>query len=123
VLIIIAEYKISDFIRYFISNNVLSNNVAINVVYRELKLAYLVIRRLRYLGYIINLAAKAFLYGKEEGNFNFEISIRITPQFHYVQFGKVGRALAVKETPSMPIRFGTAGVQLMHASYFMCNVL
>jgi hypothetical protein len=74
VLVIIAEYKISDLIKYFVSNNVLSNDVAINVIYRELKLTHLVIRRLRYLSYIINLAVKAFLYKKEKGSFNFEIS-------------------------------------------------
>jgi hypothetical protein len=74
VLAIIAEYEISDLIKYFVSDNVSSNDVAINVIYRELKLAHPVIRRLRCLDHIINLAAKAFLYEKEEGSFDFEIS-------------------------------------------------
>jgi hypothetical protein len=41
---------------------------------RELKLKNPKARRLRCLGHVINLAVKAFLFGKEEVCFDFEVS-------------------------------------------------
>jgi hypothetical protein len=56
------------------SDNVGSNNLAMKAFYKELKLKNSIARRLRCLEYIINLAAKAFLFNKEKGGFNFKIS-------------------------------------------------
>jgi hypothetical protein len=56
------------------SDNVGSNNLVIKVFCKKLKLKNLIARRLKCLKYIINLAAKAFLFNKEEGGFDFKIS-------------------------------------------------
>jgi hypothetical protein len=56
------------------SDNVGSNDLAIKAFYRYFKIKNASARRLRYLRHVINLAAKAFLFNKEEGSFNFEIS-------------------------------------------------
>jgi hypothetical protein len=55
------------------SDNVGSNNLAIKAFYKKLKLKNLIVRRLKYLRHIINLAAKAFLFNKEKGGFDFKI--------------------------------------------------
>jgi hypothetical protein len=46
----------------------------VDAFYRELKLKNPTARRLRCLGHVINLAAKAFLFGKEEGSFDFDLT-------------------------------------------------
>jgi hypothetical protein len=71
---IIVDFDLNGKIRYFVSDNVGSNNLAIEAFCKELKLKNLTARRLRCLRYIINLAAKAFLFSKEEGGFDFKIS-------------------------------------------------
>jgi hypothetical protein len=71
---VIDDFEIKRKIGYFVSNNVGNNNLAINAFYRELKLKNFVTHRLKYLRYIINLAAKTFLFEKEEKSFNFKIS-------------------------------------------------
>jgi hypothetical protein len=70
---VIDNFKIKRKIGYFVSNNVGSNNLAVDAFYKELKLKNSVTHRLKYLRYVINLAAKAFLFKKEEGSFDFEI--------------------------------------------------
>ena len=74
ILPVLREFCIDNRIGYFISDNMTSNNLAIQALYRELKLINLTARRLRCLGYIINLSAKAFLYSKEEGSFDFKVN-------------------------------------------------
>ena len=68
VLNIVSKYRIGSRIRYFVLNNALSNNIAVDLILRTL---YPQIidrqrkrRRLRYLGHVVNLAAQAFLLGK-----------------------------------------------------------
>jgi hypothetical protein len=55
------------------SDNVGSNDLVIEAFYRYLKIKNVSARRLRYLGHVINLVVKAFLFNKEEGSFDFEI--------------------------------------------------
>jgi hypothetical protein len=71
---VITDFNLNGKIGHFISDNVGSNNLAIEAFCKELKLKNLTARRLKCLGHIINLAAKAFLFNKEEGAFNFKIS-------------------------------------------------
>jgi hypothetical protein len=71
---VIREFEIQDRIGYFISDNATSNDFAVFHTCEELKLADFAHRRLRCLGHIINLAAKAFLFGTDSGSFDFEIS-------------------------------------------------
>jgi hypothetical protein len=73
-LLIIVDFELNEKIKYFMSDNVGSNNLAIKTFYKELKLKNLIARRLKYFKYIINLAAKAFLFNKKKGDFNFKIS-------------------------------------------------
>jgi hypothetical protein len=58
---------------YFVSDNVSTNDVAIKAICRDLELGIAEGRRLRCLGHIINLSVKPFLFGTEEGSFDFEI--------------------------------------------------
>jgi hypothetical protein len=71
---VIREFEVQDSIGYFISDNATSNDLAVFHTCEELKLADPTHRRLRCLGHIINLAAKAFLFGSDSGSFDFEIS-------------------------------------------------
>jgi hypothetical protein len=64
-LSIIKDFKLEGKIGYFMSDNVGSNDLAVNKFYRYLKLKNLITRRLRYLRHVINLAAKAFLFNKK----------------------------------------------------------
>jgi hypothetical protein len=72
---ILREFGIEQYIRYFIFNNVLSNNLAVDTIYRALDITNAAERRLRYLKHILNLAAKAFLFGKDIKNtLDFEVA-------------------------------------------------
>jgi hypothetical protein len=71
---VIADFDLNGKIKYFMSDNVGSNNLAVKAFCKKLKPKNSIARRLRCLGHIINLAAKAFLFNKEEGGFNFKIS-------------------------------------------------
>jgi hypothetical protein len=71
---VIGDFELEGKIGYFVSDNVGSNDLAVEALCGELKLKNLKARRLRCLGHVINLAAKAFLFGKEEGYFDFEVS-------------------------------------------------
>ena len=74
ILPVFADFCIEGNIGYFISDNMTSNDRAVDALYRELRLPNPTSRRLKYIGHVINLSAKAFLYSKEEGSFDFEIS-------------------------------------------------
>jgi hypothetical protein len=67
---VLEEYEIPLNIGVFIANNIDSNNTVIRktltAVRPDLDSSY---RRSRYLGYIINLAVKAFLFGKDTAVF------------------------------------------------------
>jgi hypothetical protein len=71
---VIADFDLNGKIGYFMSDNVGSNDLAVEAFCKKLKLKNSIARRLRCLGHIINLAAKAFLFNKEEEGFDFEIS-------------------------------------------------
>jgi hypothetical protein len=71
---VIGDFELEGKIGYFVSDNVGSNDLAVDAFCRELKLKNSKARRLRCLGHVINLAAKAFLFGKEEECFDFEVS-------------------------------------------------
>ena len=65
----IKDYELQDNIRYFVTDNATNNDTTIDIVLTDLmphlsprqRLA----RRLRCLGHVINLAAKAYLFGKD----------------------------------------------------------
>lgn len=73
---VIRDFKIEDQIGYFISDNVASNDWAVFHTCEELKLGDSDDRRLHCLGHIINLAARACLFGKDSESFDFEVSER-----------------------------------------------
>jgi hypothetical protein len=79
---IIKEYEITDRLGWFITDNASNNNTAIDQVLRtllpDLTPDQRVERRLRCWGHILNLAAKAFLYGKNPENFDEEVLINRT---------------------------------------------
>ncbi len=58
-------------LRYFIANNTSNNDTAIHTICWQLYLDIkdLDSRRVKYLGYIINLLAKAFLFGEDSNVF------------------------------------------------------
>jgi hypothetical protein len=74
VLPILYDFEFTDRINYFISDNAAPNNLAVDALYRELKLVNITALRLRCLGHIINLSAKAFLYKNDEESFDFEVN-------------------------------------------------
>jgi hypothetical protein len=76
-----GDFRIEDKLGFFISDNVTSNDRAVNVLCRELDLGNPVARRLRCLEHVINLSAKAFLYSNEEGSFDFEAEELSTLKF------------------------------------------
>lgn len=73
IISVIKDYGLEDNIGYFVTDNATNNDTAIDAVLSKLcphltkkqKKA----RRLRCLGHVINLSAKAFLYGKEVEEF------------------------------------------------------
>ena len=71
---VIGDFELEGKIGYFVSDNVGSNDLAVDAFCKELKLKNSKTRCLRCLGHVINLAAKAFLFGKEEKCFDFEVS-------------------------------------------------
>jgi hypothetical protein len=71
---VIQEFGIEGNLGYFISDNAGPNDTAVEAICKKLGLADAVHRRLRCLGHVINLAAKAFLFGKDVESFDFEIS-------------------------------------------------
>jgi hypothetical protein len=78
---IIKDFELKRKIEYFVSDNVNSNDLVIKTFYKYLKIKNALTRRLRYLRHVINLAAKAFLFNKEEGSFDFETSELNTMKF------------------------------------------
>lgn len=72
-MLVIGDFELERKIGYFIFNNIGSNNLAVDTFCKELKIKNLTAYRFRYLEYIINLAAKAFLFDKEERYFDFDI--------------------------------------------------
>jgi hypothetical protein len=70
---VLKEFEISDRIGHFISDNVTSNDHTVRVTCEVLGLPNWKQRRLRCIGHIINLVAKQFLFGRDEGSYDFEI--------------------------------------------------
>jgi hypothetical protein len=74
---VIDDFAISQKIGYFVIDNVSSNNTAVAAICARLKLKGRPSRRrLRCIGHVINLTAKAFLFGDEAAfkkAFDFEI--------------------------------------------------
>lgn len=66
---VLYEYEIASKIRYFMCDNASSNDTCVNNVLRaispELSIAQRNARRLRCLGHVVNLCARALLIGKE----------------------------------------------------------
>jgi hypothetical protein len=84
---VIEDYEIRDQLRYFVTDNAGNNDTAINSLCDLLGLEARS-RRLRCLGHIINLAVKAFLYGKNAESFEVEISdldLKKLEEKHYLE--------------------------------------
>ena len=64
-LTVITDYEISTKIRVFISDNVSSNDVITRTILSRLEINNNSSHRARCLGHIINLAAQAFILGKD----------------------------------------------------------
>lgn len=68
VLNVVGEYRIGSWIGYFVLDNVSSNDIAVDLILRTLYPQMIERQRkccrLRCLGYVVNLAAQAFLLGK-----------------------------------------------------------
>src|SRR5205809_5631160 len=75
VVAVIQEYKITENIGYIILDNASSNDTCVSEILRQLSIDDTKeCRRLRCLGHIINLAAKAFLFGINADAFKREIA-------------------------------------------------
>jgi hypothetical protein len=74
VLLVIEDMFNVGQMGYFISDNDSANDLAVEAICRELKLPNPATRRLRCIGHVLNLSAKGFLFGKDEGSFDFEIA-------------------------------------------------
>ena len=62
----IEEYELRDRLDYFVLDNVSSNDTCVREILRKLRPDLNAKnRRLRCFGHIVNLAAKAFLFGNE----------------------------------------------------------
>ena len=81
---VIKEYGFQDRLGYFVTDNAGSNDVCIDLVLEALQPNLSAVqrshRRLRCWGHIMNLAANAFLWGKEPESFEEEILIHSTLQ-------------------------------------------
>ena len=79
---IIKEFEITDRLGYFVTDNAFNNDTAVDIVLRTclptLTAAQRHQRRLRCWGHILNLAAKAFLFGKNPQDFDEKILINRT---------------------------------------------
>jgi hypothetical protein len=74
VISVIDEYEITENIEYMIFNNVSSNDTCVEEILRQFGINDIKEqRRLRYLGYIINFAVKAFLFGLNADAFEREM--------------------------------------------------
>lgn len=76
---VLKDFEITDKIGYFVTDNASNNDNAVDLLLRNL-LPHLTAqqrqqRRLRCWGHILNLAAKAFLFGKDAANFDEEIIV------------------------------------------------
>ena len=79
---VLKEYEITDKIGYFITDNASNNDTCIDIIVRTLLPTFTAEqrrqRRLRCWGHIINLAAKAFLFGKNPDDFDRAILVNRT---------------------------------------------
>jgi hypothetical protein len=73
---VIQEYDLVDKIGYFVLDNAANNDEAVDIILYDLcdnwTPAERLSRRLRCLGHVLNLAAKAFLYGKDHEAFQLD---------------------------------------------------
>jgi hypothetical protein len=60
---------------YFISDNASPNDTAVEELCRLLGIENWLYYRLRCLGYVINLAAQALLFGKDDDIMDFEVDL------------------------------------------------
>jgi hypothetical protein len=74
--VIEEDYQLTDRIGYFMLDNITSNDICVREILAKLRpnLDYKN-RRLRCFGHIINLAVKAFLFGKDPEAFEIEADI------------------------------------------------
>jgi hypothetical protein len=74
VIAVIEEYEIKDLLGYFVLDNVLSNDTCVQEILKQLRPELDLQKRcLRCFGHIVNLAAKAFLFGEEAEAFELEV--------------------------------------------------
>ncbi len=74
VIAVIEEYEITDILGYFILDNVSSNDTCVREILKKLRPDLNPKKcRLRCFGHIVNLAAKAFLFGEEADAFELEV--------------------------------------------------
>jgi hypothetical protein len=75
---VIEEYEIKDLLGYFVLNNASSNDTCVREILKQLRPEFdSKQRRLRCFGHIVNLAAKAFLFGEDAEAFEFEINSHV----------------------------------------------
>jgi hypothetical protein len=80
---ILIKMGIVSNLGYFTTDNATSNNIAIEIILQRIRpnIKQPEARRIRCLGHIINLAAKAFLFGEDKDSFEdieFSTSVPIT---------------------------------------------
>src|SRR6266487_4209533 len=77
IISVIEEFKLNKYVGYFVTDNALNNDTAIDIVityfFPNMPEKRRKARRLRYLGHVINLAVKAFLFGTEYDAFEQDI--------------------------------------------------
>jgi hypothetical protein len=73
-LIVIREYRIADRIDYFQADNADNNDTCIRAILNAISPNLNAVhRRMRCYGHVINLAARAFLFGDDPDAFELEI--------------------------------------------------
>jgi len=76
---IFKEFELTDRLGYFVSNNIIINDSCIDIFFKIFKSDFSADerthRRLRYYGHILNLAANAYLWGKNSSSFDRELVI------------------------------------------------
>ena len=92
ILPVLEEYKISPNLGIFITNNADSNDTVIRVTLQVLRPDLNIEDcRSRYLGHILNLAAKAFLFSKETSAFKDAVNL-VNENNEAVELDKIKKA-------------------------------
>lgn len=111
IISVIKEYELKDRLGYFVLDNVSSNDTCVREILRKLRPDLNAKnRRLRCFGHIVNLAAKAFLFGNDPEAFEAEANIQEKKALaSWRKLGPIGKlhdiVTFIRKTPQRRERF------------------